>query len=215
MAKKWSKTEKIKIIEFNENHSALKTCQKFNINLSTLKRWKREIRKLGEESLEWGNGSNSKNYQKKRFKKSKNEIINYKNMSRNKLIERAKFGDALKKYSIKSIKDKFLIIDSLKADFTIRFLCEVMNVSRYGYYKWKNNGSKIYNKWNDDLASKINNIYYGFNKVYGYNMISLLLWKIHKINIEAHVVYRYMKNMKIKAVRKKRSFKYKIEIGEF
>lgn len=58
-------------------------------------------------------------------------------MSRNELIERAKFGDALKKYSIKSIKDKFLIIDSLKADFTIRFLCEVLNISRFGYYKWK------------------------------------------------------------------------------
>jgi len=67
MAKQWSKTEKIKILEFNESHSALKTCQKFNINLSTLKRWKREIRKLGEASLEWGNGSNSKSYQKKAF----------------------------------------------------------------------------------------------------------------------------------------------------
>jgi len=54
-------------------------------------------------------------------------------MSRNELIERAKFGGALKKYSIKSIKDKFLIIASLKADFTIRFLCAMLNISRFRY----------------------------------------------------------------------------------
>lgn len=52
MAKQWSKTEKIQILEYNKNNSAINTCQKFNINMLTLKRWKRELIKLGENSLE-------------------------------------------------------------------------------------------------------------------------------------------------------------------
>lgn len=213
MAKQWTKDQKLLIIEYNKNHTSISTCTKFNISHSTLKRWKQELKSLGVESLEWGSGISAKASTKKRVKKQKEENINYENMSRNELIERAKFGDALKKYLIKSIKDKLLLIDSLKADFTIRFLCKMLNVSRFGYYKWKQNGSNVFNKWNQDLANKITNLYYGFNKVYGYNMISMLLFKIFKIKVKPYIVYRYMKNMNLKAIRRKRNFKYNIESG--
>ena len=199
MAKHFTKDEKLIIIEYSKTNSSVETVKKFDINLSTLKRWKREVKKFGEDSLEWGNGSNTKPIQQKKIEKNKNfkkNNQNYESMTRNELIERAKFGAALKKYSIKSIKDKFFIIDTQKANCKIGFLCSMLEISAFGHYKWKKNGSPLYNKWNNNLAEKLaifimvsikfmviiwfQCFYLKFIKLIFFLMLFIVIWKIWK-----------------------------------
>lgn len=54
-------------------------------------------------------------------------------------------------YSFKA--EEYEIVDSLSASYNIKELCEVMNVSRSGYYKWKNRVKSNQEKKREELIS--------------------------------------------------------------
>ncbi len=56
-----------------------------------------------------------------------------------------------------------------------------------------------FNKWDTFLANIIKNIFYEFQEIYGYKMITLWINKIYNLKLKFHIVYRYMKNMSLKA----------------
>ncbi|WP_342256378.1 hypothetical protein [Spiroplasma endosymbiont of Poecilobothrus nobilitatus] len=47
MSKQWSKEEKIKAIKYSNKYGINKTIKKFNINYTTIIRWRSEFKKHG------------------------------------------------------------------------------------------------------------------------------------------------------------------------
>jgi len=170
---------------------------------------KNRFKKGGIPALEWGQSTTRLTKKQRRHYRINLENNKYETMSREELIERAKLGDALKKHETVSTKNKYFLIDTLKANYTIRFLCSLLKVSRFGFYQWLKKGKPEFNNWDWELAEKIKNLYIHYQKVYGYNMISMLINRFYSIKINPWIVYRYMKNMKIRALIRKRNFKYR------
>ncbi|WP_100670383.1 IS3 family transposase [Mesoplasma coleopterae] len=129
-------------------------------------------------------------------------------MSRTDLEEWLRFHIALKKHLAKTIKDKFFAIHEMSTDYTVDFLCRKFKVTRQGYYLWLKNGKPKYKNYNQDLASLILDTYLKFKCVYGYKMICLLLNKYKKLSLKPWVVYRHMRILNIKAIRRHKKPKY-------
>ncbi|MFW4370879.1 MAG: hypothetical protein EHV01_002940 [Spiroplasma sp. hy2] len=75
MARQWSKEEKIKAIKYSNKYGINKTIKKFNINYTTIIRWRSEFKKHGEYGLEWGNGKQA-TIHKYKPRREKNVDIN-------------------------------------------------------------------------------------------------------------------------------------------
>ncbi|WP_368487226.1 IS3 family transposase [Spiroplasma sp. DGKH1] len=103
----------------------------------------------------------------------------------------------------------------MKKKYKIKYLCKILNVSRAGYYKWINSDMKMYNKWNSNFAKIIKTLFFKFNKIYGYNMLTLIINKIYNWNFKPHIIYRYMKNMNLKSNVRVKKFNYKLSSGNY
>ncbi|WP_281749223.1 IS3 family transposase [Spiroplasma ixodetis] len=101
----------------------------------------------------------------------------------------------------------------MKKKYQISYLCWLLNVSKSGYYKWIKNGMNEFNKWDTFLANIIKNIFYEFQEIYGYKMITLWINKIYNLKLKFHIVYRYMKNMSLKAKVRIKKFDYRTKSG--
>lgn len=67
MAKQWDKDTKMKIINESYNLGIKTICKKYNLSPTTIKRWRSELRKLGEEALIWGLGRQAKMQTKRKY----------------------------------------------------------------------------------------------------------------------------------------------------
>lgn len=65
MSKYYSKTEKLQMLEKVKDLSCNTAAKILNINKSTITRWRKELRSLGENSLEPGYGMQAKGIKKK------------------------------------------------------------------------------------------------------------------------------------------------------
>ena len=111
------------------------------------------------------------------------EKLEYENMKLRIENERLKKGYMMKgdgSYgNVQKIKDfEFEIILTLSKDFNVKSLCEYMNVSRSGYYKWLKN-KEVLNRYEIDrleLEKLIKEIH---NKKpsYGYRRINRIILK--------------------------------------
>ncbi|WP_425377211.1 transposase [Spiroplasma endosymbiont of Aleiodes alternator] len=63
------------------------------------------------------------------------------------------------------------------------------------------------------LQFRIKNIFYEFQEIYGYKMITLWINKIYNLKLKFHIVYRYMKNMSLKAKVRIKKFDYRTKSG--
>ena len=82
-------------------------------------------------------------------------------------------------------------------------MCQVLEVSRSGYYKWLNKEPSPREKLNKELKKKISEIYYQHNRRYGSPRIYRVLRKQgYLVNIKR--VVRLMKEMKLKAIQPKK-----------
>ncbi|WP_253301374.1 IS3 family transposase [Spiroplasma endosymbiont of Phyllotreta cruciferae] len=140
---------------------------------------------------------------KRRMKASKVMTDDVTKMSRFELEEIAKLHLALKKYEAKTIKDKLFAINNLSTDYSVDFLCRKLKVTRQGYYLWIKNGMPKYKNYNIKFANTILELFNKFKGIYGYPMLSILLEKYKNIKLNKWVVYRYMKILKIKSIKRK------------
>lgn len=209
MSKHYTKLEKIEIINFYYKNSWSSTIKFFSLPESNLARWLKEYRLLGEEGLESGNGIQAQGLKRR----GRPKTLNFYEMSKEELIKYIEVSNDIKKYLTKSIKKKYFVILQLKKKYQVSYLCYLLKVSKSGYYKWLKNGMNKFNKWNNVLARIIKNTFYKFKEIYGYQMITLWINKIYNLQLKSHIVYRYMRFLKLKAKVRKKNFRYKLSSG--
>lgn len=62
----------------------------------------------------------------------------------------------------------FRLIDAEKANYPISLLCQVLKVSRSGYYDWKDRPLSKRARENAALTERIRQIHHGSRQIYGY-----------------------------------------------
>ncbi|WP_368487210.1 IS3 family transposase [Spiroplasma sp. DGKH1] len=202
MARQWNKTEKLEILKFAEINGINQAVEKYDVARSTIHRWHTDAQ-ANLDNLEWGRESQSTTSIKRKISSSKFKTNDVTKMSRSELEEIAKLHLALKKYGAKTTKDKFFAIKQLSTEYSVDFLSRKLGVTRQGYYLWMKNGMPKYKNYDSSLANTILELFNKFKGVYGYPMITIFLEKYKNIKISKCRVYRYMKILKIKAIRKK------------
>ncbi|WP_342256109.1 helix-turn-helix domain-containing protein [Spiroplasma endosymbiont of Poecilobothrus nobilitatus] len=206
MKKQNNKEFKLNIINLYKSGKPVKLLSKeYNVSWHTIYLWIKTYNSKGEESLEWGYGTQIKSGTRKRGVANKPLEL----MTKKKIYEYAKQFEELSKYLSLSVKNKYKKIYELSNIYTIVSLCKIFKVSRAGYHKWLCLGKPKYNKWNNLIADIIQSTYHNFKRIYGYNMIALWLKKLYDLDLKPWVVYRYMKQMKLKAIIRKKRFNYK------
>ena len=100
----------------------------------------------------------------------------------------------------------------LKDEYNIKSLCEYMNISRSGYYKWLKNKDKL-NKYeiNRLELKKIIEDIHKRKPSYGYRRINRILLRETGWIVSNNLVHKVCKSLKIKSLAK--HYKYK-KIGE-
>ncbi len=147
----WSKEEKLNIVEkvVKQRYSIRQVAEEKGIDSGMIRKWIKKYEEQGESSLE--------NYRKPTnplvkydYMRDMSDIekLEYENMKlkiENEILER-KINCETKWYNcnIQKIKqDKFEIVLKLSKQYNIKSLCEYMNISRSGYYKWLRNKGKL------------------------------------------------------------------------
>ncbi len=103
------------------------------------------------------------------------------------------------------MKAKYIVIERFKNKYAIRKMCEVFEVSRSGFYKWRKN-LKQHNR-HSELDNGIIECQAKVKQTYGYRRVYLWLKK-HK-NIDCHplTVLRHMRKLELLAqIRRRRAY---------
>jgi transposase InsO family protein len=101
---------------------------------------------------------------------------------------------------------KYRFMESEKAVHPIKRMCEVLRLSRSGYYAWKNRQSSIRWKENEELLSRIRVIHEQSRRLYGSPRISAELIA-QGFRCGKNRVARIMKEHAVRAEVKKRRFR--------
>lgn len=101
------------------------------------------------------------------------------------------------------------MINEFKSKYSIYLLCNILKVSRSGFYKWLNK-RKTADMQGEDINSIESLILDVFNKykgIYGYRRITTFIRINHNIKINYKKVYRIMKSLGLRSrVRAKKKF---------
>ena len=96
-----------------------------------------------------------------------------------------------------------MIVYDLKEDYPIRSLCEYLNVSQSGYYRWLKAGRPIRYSFDEKLADMIEEIFFETHK--GYRFIRDEIIRRDGVIYNDKTIYKYMKILGLSSpVRKKR-----------
>lgn len=74
-----------------------------------------------------------------------------------------------------SKKEIFEFIDSWRGHYKLRVLCEVYDVSRFGYASWKSRGESKHAQRDVELTGQIERLYGEVDGIYGSPKIHTLL----------------------------------------
>ena len=96
-----------------------------------------------------------------------------------------------------------MVVYDLKEEYRIKKLCNYLNVSTSGYYRWLKMGRPIRYKWDEWLADEIEKIFYRTHK--GYRFIKDELFRQYGTVFNDKTIYKYMKILGLSSpIRKKR-----------
>src|SRR5699024_10042040 len=96
-----------------------------------------------------------------------------------------------------------------KEGFKIIHLCEVLGVSRAGYYKWLKRQPTASEKRLRKLIDLILQVYEEHKGIYGYRRITIYLNHFLNAKVNHKCVYRLMKLLGLKAVIRRKRYTYK------
>ncbi|WP_148217686.1 IS3 family transposase [Acetohalobium arabaticum] len=196
--KRKSYTEEFKKDAVELSNRSDKTVKDVSENLDipygTLVRWRREYKDKGDLAFP-GHGKQKLTSEQKEIQRLKKELKDAK-------TER----DILKKAG-KHLLERTEVIYGFIRDhsdqFTVVKMCQVLEVSRSGYYKWLNRKPSQREKINKKLKLKIAEIYWQHNGTYGSPRIHRVLRKEgYTVNIKR--VARLMRIMGLKAIQKRK-----------
>ena len=118
-------------------------------------------------------------------------------------------NEILKKYlqilNKEGKKSKFKVVDELKHKYPIFKICEKLQVSKAGYYKYLKNKGKKKKESNKDkeLKEYITIIYHEHKKNYGYRKIHAELRDKYNLPVSEKVVRRLMRELGYKSQARK------------
>ena len=96
-----------------------------------------------------------------------------------------------------------MVVYDLREDYTIKKLCDYLEVSTSGYYRWLKMGRPIRYNFDEWLADQIEKIFYETKK--GYRFIRDELFRLYGVVYNDKTIYKYMKILGLSSpVRKKR-----------
>jgi putative transposase len=101
---------------------------------------------------------------------------------------------------------KYLFMEKEKATHTIKRMCEVLKLSRSGYYAWKNRQPSIRRKENEGLLSRIREIHEQSRRLYGSPRIRAELLE-QGFRCGKNRIAKIMKDHAVRAEVKKRRFR--------
>jgi putative transposase len=101
---------------------------------------------------------------------------------------------------------KYRFIEEHRAVYKIKGLCEVLKVSRSGYYAWERRPPSLRQKGNEELLGRIQEIHHQSRRLYGSPRIVAELKK-QGFRYGKNRVARIMKEHSIRAAVKKRRFR--------
>lgn len=93
---------------------------------------------------------------------------------------------------------KFEFIERHSSEFSVVKMCDVLEVSRSGYYKWKSHQPSNQERRKKEIQERIKFYFYDNNKLYGSPKITQMLHK-EKINISERTVSVYMKELGLRS----------------
>jgi putative transposase len=98
---------------------------------------------------------------------------------------------------------KFEIVADLAARYPVKALCQMLQVSRSGYYAWRNRGPNRRQQENEQLMVQIKTVYEHGRGTYGYRRVYAAL-VAKGITCGKHRVRRLMQKYRLQAKRKRR-----------
>lgn len=102
----------------------------------------------------------------------------------------------------------YLAIDQLKDRYAITSLCQILEISRASYYKWKNREVPAEELRNRQLMEIIQEVYDQHNGIYGYRRMTIYLNHYLGCAVNHKRVYRLMKILGLKAVIRQKRKRY-------
>lgn len=106
-------------------------------------------------------------------------------------------------FSITQI-EKYQMIDILKHQYPITYMCEKLEVVRSSYYKWTSSGRAPWNNYSEEHANIIYEEHYRQKERYGVNRIKHELQNRLRIIFNHKKVRRYLRNMGLLSTNRRR-----------
>lgn len=105
---------------------------------------------------------------------------------------------------------EFKTIEKLKQKgYKISYLCEVLGVSRSAYYKWLKREPSPSQLRLESLMEQIQDAYDKYKGIYGYRRLTIYLNYYRGAKVNHKCVYRLMKLKGLKAVIRRKRYRYK------
>jgi putative transposase len=96
---------------------------------------------------------------------------------------------------------KHRVVDAMRSQYGVRELCELLNISRSGYYKYVQRMSHDRDAW---LKEKIRAIYMEYQRIYGYRQVQMQLERQYQIKANHKRVLRLMQQMGLRSIIRRR-----------
>ncbi|MCE5132285.1 IS3 family transposase [Staphylococcus saprophyticus] len=214
--KKTTFQERLKIVEYYlDNEINYKDCaEKYGISYGQLYQWVQKYKVHGRDGLQDGRGKGkpksilTPEEQKEaeiQALKSRNKILEMENKVLKKYQEIGKRDDKPKNKQIVAYET----IETLKNEFPIKHLCQILKISRASFYKWLHRNPTQKEIENQVLLEEIKHIYKKYKGIYGYRRIYIYIRLYLQKEVNHKRVYRLMNQLNLKAVIRRKRKRYK------
>ncbi len=99
--------------------------------------------------------------------------------------------------------EKYLIVDRLKQEYNVRYLCNLLSITTQSYYKWVRNGKKPINNFDINIARLILIEHYEQKEVYGTLRLKKHIENKYGIIMNHKKIRRYKKYIGLEVVVRK------------
>lgn len=89
------------------------------------------------------------------------------------------------------------MIERMKADFDVVYLCGRLGVSESGYYAWRGRPLSATDAWRWELTAKVLGVFVDSERTYGHRKITVELRRQHQIVVDRKTVLKIMQSLGI------------------
>jgi hypothetical protein len=103
------------------------------------------------------------------------------------------------------VKLKYRVVERLRNKYSVTDLCRILEVSRSGYYCWRNRINKpAKDQWLVELITECQSL---SKQTYGYGRVQLWLERCKKVHVNRKAIIRIMRKMDLLAqIRQRRPY---------